>query len=683
MPDVRYGGKNGTVVRLEDDPNLVVVRTRSRRSLRGGPVASPGTAAVDGLDLVTAFPDAGVEVYRVPDSAPAAAAEVRETLAQSDDVRFAGRGLVHASSQEPAVYTENLFVKFLDQISPAECEQILGEYGLTVKDQPAYATNAYFVAAPEGAGRTVFEIADRLLALPQVELCHPELVQRTRGRAAFAPQWHLARTTVAGRDIDASANVVAAHALSLGEGVTIAVLDDGFDLGHPEFATPGKIVAPRDYRPAVIDDDPAPADGQNHGTACAGVACADGRDGASGVAPRASLMPIRMPGGLGSVREGDAFLWAADHGADVISCSWGPPDGAWFKPEDPLHQQQWTIVDSTRLAIDYATTRGRGGKGCVVTFAAGNGNESVDLDGWAGHPRVLAVAACNDRSRRSVYSDFGDAVFCSFPSNDHAWPAAAHPAPLTPGIWTTDRRGRLGYNNGTLEGADAAGNYTNDFGGTSSACPGAAGVAALVLARNPALRADQVADVLRRACVPIDPQGGGYDARGHSRLYGYGRLDARRAVELADPAVSQQSITVTRTFNEPILNLRQSTVALVVGETAPLEDVRVSVEITHSWIGDLVVTLAPPAATGVAPIVLHEREGGAGKDLERSYDVNTVPALGACRGESPQGAWTLIVEDQAADDVGRIRGLTLELALGRVVRQAQPAASNSRVGAAR
>lgn len=49
----------------------------------------------------------------------------------------------------------------------------------------------------------------------------------------------------------------------------------------------------------------------------------------------------------------------------------------------PLHNRRAPLPDSTRLAIDYAVTQGRAGKGCVVLFAAGNGNESGDLDGYA------------------------------------------------------------------------------------------------------------------------------------------------------------------------------------------------------------------------------------------------------------------------------------------------------------
>lgn len=191
-----------------------------------------------------------------------------------------------------------------------------------------------------------------------------------------------------------------------------------------------------------------------------------------------------------------------------------------------LHQQVVLLPDSTRLAIDYALTQGRGGKGCVVLWAAGNGNESVDKDGYASYPGVMAVAACNDRGKRSAYSDKGKALWCSFPSDD------GNPS-LTPGIWTTDLSGTVGYNDGKLTKGDLAGNYTNDFGGTSSSTPGAAGIAALVLAKNSQLTSAGVRDILRRCCNRIDQAKGGYDAKGRSRKYGFGRLNAKVAVDLA------------------------------------------------------------------------------------------------------------------------------------------------------
>lgn len=90
----------------------------------------------------------------------------------------------------------------------------------------------------------------------------------------------------------AHANVEAAWKLSNGTGTIIAIIDDGVDLDHEEFRSSGKIVAPRYV--TRKSDNPRPGNDNNHGTGCAGVACANGNFGASGVAPGAKLMPIRL-----------------------------------------------------------------------------------------------------------------------------------------------------------------------------------------------------------------------------------------------------------------------------------------------------------------------------------------------------------------------------------------------------
>ncbi len=523
MPEVRYGGEDGKTVRLEVDPDLVAVRARRGGSLREGPVPRPEAGLLDEMETVLSFPEVSVEVYRRRERASRSMEEVRRELNESPATRFAGRVLVDQHSREPVLYTENLFVKFRDDKSRDQSLAVLREAGLTVKRELPYAPNAFFVAAPEGTGQRVFAIADELLRREDVEYCHPELVRRLGRRTIFPQQWHLKATTVGSKWVSASANVEAAHTIAEGEGVTIAVIDTGIDIDHEEFSSRDKIVAPWDA--TANDTNPRPnSRAEKHGTACAGVACSEGRFGASGVAPRAKLMPLRMISQLGSQAEADAFFWAAENGADVISCSWGPPCGAWFDPDDPLHTTDFPLPDSTRLAIDYAVTNGRGGLGCVVFFAAGNGNESVDNDGYSSYERVLAVAASNDRNKRSVYSDFGEAIFCAFPSQDFEFPEEGRPAPLTPGIWTTDRMGKVGY---------SADNYTNSFGGTSSACPGAAGVAALVLSSNEALYWEEVKNILRLSCDRIDQEDGQYDEEGHSPFYGYGRLNAEKAARSA------------------------------------------------------------------------------------------------------------------------------------------------------
>ena len=515
----------------------------------------------------------------------------------------------------------------------------------------------------KGTGQQVFNIAAGLLKRNEVEYCHPELIRYRARKAIFPQQWHLKKTTVSGLVVDAHASVEAAHEITRGEGVTIAIIDDGVDIDHVEFS--GKVVAPRDATLRTNDPRPrdimgtGPENGDNHGTACAGVACANGTSGAAGVAPGAKLMPIRLASGLGSQREAEAFKWAADNGADVISCSWGPEDGRWWNQNDPKHRQVFPLPASTRLALDHVTTQGRGGKGCVVLFAAGNGNESVDNDGYASYAKVIAVTACNDRGTRSVYSDFGKASWCAFPSSDFGHAPFNHPEPLTPGIWTTDRVGEDGYNVGRLADGDVAGDFTNSFGGTSSACPGAAGIAALALAINPQLKGHEVKELFKRACDRIDPQGGGYDAAGHSPKYGFGRLNARTVIELAQPA-PQNQITISHTFDAPLPDLQTVSFTLAVAENEPVESLTVSLDLKHTFIGDLIITLRPPASGG-GPVMLHNRAGGSTKHLKKTYDAVNTPPLAAFEGKSCKGTWTLEIKDAEAQDDGTLVSFALGL----------------------
>jgi subtilisin family serine protease len=677
MPTVHFGKKGEPGFELEESKDLIAVRTRSLRPItRGtGPVPSPLAAEVEDGFLVASYPEAGVEVYRVPVSGSGARSveNRKRALREAPDVRFAGSVLVDPKTKEPVLYTENLFVKFVDTAEPEQCQAVLRDAGLTIKQEVSYATNAYFVQAPEGTGQVVFDIAEKLHKRSDVEYCHPELIRPRARKGVFPQQWHLKKTTISGVVVDAHSNVDAAHEITRGEGVTIAIVDDGVDIEHPEFSSAGKVVWPRDA--TLLTDDPRPKDpdgtgvdeGENHGTACAGVACGNGMTGASGVAPQARLMPIRLSSGLGSQREADAFKWASDHGADVISCSWGPPDGRWWNPNDPRHSQVVQLPANTRLAIDHVIANGRGGKGCVVLFAAGNGNESVDNDGYASYAKVIAVAACNDRGKRSVYSDFGNAVWCAFPSSDFGHPPSQQPDPLTAGIWTTDRTGRNGYNSGLATAGDLAGDFTNNFGGTSSACPGAAGVAALVLSVNPDLSWLEVKDILKRACEKIDPQGGQYSAAGHSPKYGFGRLNARSAVDLAKPQ-PQSGIIVQRTFDAPIPDLQTVEFTLAVAESTTVEALAVEIDLDHTYIGDLIITLQPPSAAGTGAIVLHRREGGSAKNLKKRYDASITTALGRLAGKSCKGTWTLKIQDAAAEDSGKLRSFSLALSFPHVDR---------------
>ena len=124
MPTVYFGTQNEPGFQLEESDDLIVVRTRSGRSVKRplGPVPSPLSAEVEDGTLVAAYPEAGVEVYRVPvGRGMRSLADRKSALRAAPDVRFAGGVLVDPATKEPVLYTENLFIKFIDSADPDDC----------------------------------------------------------------------------------------------------------------------------------------------------------------------------------------------------------------------------------------------------------------------------------------------------------------------------------------------------------------------------------------------------------------------------------------------------------------------------------------------------------------------------------------------------------------------------------
>jgi subtilisin-like proprotein convertase family protein len=193
-----------------------------------------------------------------------------------------------------------------------------------------------------------------------------------------------------------------------------------------------------------------------------------------------------------------------------------------------------------------------------------------------------------------------------------------------------------------------------------SACPGAAGVAALVIARNPALRWDEVKDVLKRCCKRIDDLGSEYDANGHSKQYGYGRLDAMKAVRLAVPQSPKYSVLHDARQDVAIKDNKTSKIRVEVGDSRTLKETRIHIDIEHTYIGDLVVSVRTP---GGATITLHNKGGGTTNNLRKTYDEVNTPGLAALVGTTQTGTWILAVKDTATADSGKIVRFGVELSL--------------------
>jgi subtilisin family serine protease len=271
-----------------------------------------------------------------------------------------------------------------------------------------------------------------------------------------------------------------------GSGVTIAICDTGIDYNHPDLATNCIFGASFvDYTP---DD---PMDDNGHGTHCAGIAAALNNDiGVVGVAPQASLMPVKIlnsNGGANFSWVAQGIIWAADHGADVISLSIG-----YSQP-----------VLSWQNACNYAYYD----KGCVVVAAAGNsGNppgkgDNVEYPGR--YDSVIAVSATGSNDKRARWSSTGSDVELAAPGVD---------------IYSTLWDDTYGYKSGT-----------------SMSCPHVSGVAALVLAGpvDPTYDSDNdgVWDS-NEVRQKMDDTAEDLGDSGRDNWYGYGLVDAEAAASL-------------------------------------------------------------------------------------------------------------------------------------------------------
>ncbi|WP_442602875.1 S8 family peptidase [Paenibacillus sp. KN14-4R] len=217
---------------------------------------------------------------------------------------------------------------------------------------------------------------------------------------------------------------------------------------------------------------------QNHGTHVAAILAADGSNGIgiSGVAPGVRILPINAWGPEGRTEEStaQAIRYAADQGVRILSMSLGSNDFA------PSSDGDSKII---REAIQYAHS-----KGVLLVAAAGNDIGLAKPDFPARYPEVIAVGAVNDKDLISNYSARGADLMA--PGED---------------IYSIGLDGRF-----------------LSLSGTSMATPMVAGVAALILSKNPGLSNIEVRDILQKSAVPL----------GNNNLYGHGRVDAYAALQL-------------------------------------------------------------------------------------------------------------------------------------------------------
>jgi subtilisin family serine protease len=447
--------------------------------------------------------------------------------------------------------TDKIIASFDPKASATQIEKLLEKYGLKVLKEYEDLSHTYLLQVTSSSGENPIKVANRLAEEKIVLSAEPNMVNRFQ--PAFIPtdgyfrrQWHLSAQKGPQLVAEASIDAPAAWDITRGERrIVVAVVDDGFDLSHPDFQGEGKVVFPKDYVDGDANPFPESLAGDYHGTPCAGVAIAESNGrGVVGAAHGCAFMPVRFPLSADDDLLIEIFEEVGQK-ADVISCSWGPP---------PVFAPLATPV--SEMFERLATTGGPRGKGCIICFAAANFNAPLNdpknvggfvwldfstgmlrrtmgpiLNGLAAHPHVIAVAASTSLNKHAAYSNWGAEISVCAPSNNFH---PLDPQQFVPGrgIWSTD-------NEAFGDGFTAHSRYTGRFGGTSSATPLVAGVAALVLSANSDLTAAEVKDVLQTTADKIvDPDPdivlgtnrGQYNSKGRCDWFGFGKVNAAKAV---------------------------------------------------------------------------------------------------------------------------------------------------------
>lgn len=391
--------------------------------------------------------------------------------------------------------TPYLYVKLKKEEDYVTLQEQAEQNSLTIVSQNEFMPLWYtLLLTPQSAGNTL-EIANGLYETGLFAAAAPDFscVQLDSFDEHFSLQWGLFNKNHQGVDIKASA----AWSYATGKGSKIAIVDNGMRQNHEDLTENVYMGYDATTGTSPYSDysyDSTKVDYGGHGAHCAGIAAAPQNNsyGISGVAPDAYLMPVSVKFGETTTTEklADGINWAWKNGADVISCSWGGG-----LPNELINE-----------AIDSAIVKGRNGKGCIMIKSAGNNGGTITYPGTY-RDEILVVGAINQNGRKADFSCYG-------PKLDVMAPGV--------GIFST-----LSYGSGAYGYKD----------GTSMAAPHVAGLAALIIERNPNLTGQQVRNIIEQNTTKVDASRYPYSTvsgrpNGTWNQYcGYGLINAYEAVK--------------------------------------------------------------------------------------------------------------------------------------------------------
>ncbi|MGX1493315.1 S8 family peptidase [Streptomyces tendae] len=486
--------------------------------------------------------------------------------------------------------------------------------------------------------KDVGDVVAAYQADPQVAYVVPDRLnkpQATPNDTEYAKQWDLFETT-------AGMRVPGAWDVATGTGVTVAVIDTGY-VSHSDLAA--NIVAGYDFiSDATVandgngrDSNPAdpgdwtaanecqsgdPAYGSSwHGTHVAGTIAAvtNNSKGVAGIAYGAKVSPLRVLGKCGGYDSDiiDAITWAS--GGTVSGV---PANANVAKVINMSLGGGGSCTTATQSAINAAVSRGT-----TVVVAAGNSNANAANYSPASCANVISVAAADRQGNRSYYSNYGTVV-------DIAAPGGETNSVTADGILSTLNSGAQG---------PSGENYAY-YQGTSMAAPHIAGLAALMKSANASLTPAQIESAIKTNArtLPGTCSGG----------CGAGLADATKTVQaVSGGSTGGTTFTSTSALSIPDAGSAVDSPITVSGRggNAP-SALKVDVDITHTYRGDLVVDLVAP--DGSAYRLKSSSGSDSADDVRATYTVNAST-------ETADGTWKLRVRDTAAQDTGRINSWSL------------------------
>jgi kexin len=441
----------------------------------------------------------------------------------------------------------------------------------------------------------------------------------------FEEQWHIFNVKTPGNDI----NVTDVWMQGItGKGVTACVVDDGLDYASADLKDNFFAEGSHDYNDH--EDLPTPKlSDDRHGTRCAGEIAA-GRNDACGVglAYDAKISGVRiLSGDITDLDEALAINYEMQKNF-IYSCSWGPPD------DGKTMQAPGILIEKAMVT---AVQQGRGGKGSIYVFAAGNGAASDDncnFDGYTNSIYSITVGAIDKNNEHPYYSEA-----CS------AQLVVTYSSGGGDSIHTTD----VGANK-----------CTSQHGGTSAAGPIGVGVYALLLQARPDLTWRDVQWLTVMTAVPFDqPSDWTKTAldRMYSHQFGYGKLDAWAIVEKSK---DWKLVKPQAWFWSPWMHVKK---AIPEGDhglasefeiTADMlkdanfervEHITLTMNVEHQRRGDLMVQLISPSG-----MVSHLST--ARRDDEAPYGYVDWTFMSVAHwGEPGIGKWTVVIKDVVAGNL--------------------------------